>query len=428
MLSPSTFPYPNNPKPLVGSAYGVFARVRGRCCFGRTTERTESYSLIATVAKMLATQPSSTAYAILLIVVFSLASSRAMAQGGLDRMPPETRIMFEEGRYFEMSWAAVSPDLSGTGGLFDPANQGTGDILESYDQWGFALKTDLNQRASLTLLLDQPWGANTFYPVIPTSGYGGTLANVDTNELSAILRRKVGNRGFSAYGGIRIQSIKARVAFPFAPALGFPGPYSANVEREEGVGFMAGAAYEIPKIKLRASLTYYSEIDSTHDTLETSLPAVVDATTDITTPQSINLDFQSGIAKDTLAFGSIRWVDWSKFGVFPPLFSSATGAPLIEYTEDWITYTAGIGRRVTDRFSIAFLARYTPMTDQQLTTLGPVDGRTAYSIAPSFQVTNNVKLTVGVSYIDLGAASNFAGTQFDDGDAWAVGTRIGVNF
>jgi long-subunit fatty acid transport protein len=368
--------------------------------------------------------------------VFSLALLAAVlcfcnatfAQGGLDRMAPETRLMFEEGRYFEMSWAAVSPDLNGSGGLFDPANQGTGDILESYDQWGFGLKTDLNERASLTLLLDQPWGANTFFPVLPTSGYSGTLANVDTNELSAILRRKIGNKGFSAYGGIRLQSIKARVAFPFAPALGFPGPYSIGVDREEGVGFMAGAAYEIPKIKLRASLTYYSEIDSTHDTLEASGPAITPLTTDITTPQSINLDFQSGIAKDTLAFGSIRWVDWSKFSVSPPFFSGATGAPLIEYTEDWITYTGGIGRRITDRFSLAFLVRYTPSTDQQLTTLGPIDGRIAYSIAPSFQVTNNVKLTVGVSYVDLGAASNFAGTQFDNGEAVAVGTRIGINF
>jgi len=365
---------------------------------------------------------------VLLLTVFHFATSGAMAQGGLDRMAPETRLMFEEGRYFELSWAAVSPELAGSGGLFDPSGAGTGDILESYDQWGFGLKTDLNQRASLTLLLDQPWGANTFYPVLPTSGYGGTLANVDTNELSAILRRKIGDKGFSAYSGIRLQSIEARVAFPFAPALGFPGPYRVDVDREEGVGYMAGIAYEIPKIKLRFAATYYSEIESTHDTLEVSGPASTAATTDVTTPQSINIDFQSGIAKDTLVFGSVRWVDWSRFSIFPPFFSGATGVPLIEYTEDWITYTAGIGRRISDRLTLAFLVRYTPMTDQPLTTLGPIDGRTAYSIAPSFKITNNVKLTVGFSYIDLGAASNFAGTQFDDGSAFAVGTRLGVNF
>lgn len=365
---------------------------------------------------------------VVLTAVLCLANGRAIAQGGLDRMAPETRILFEEGRYFEVSWAAVSPDLNGSGGLFDPANQGTGDILESYDQWGFGLKTDINQRTSLTLLLDQPWGANTFYPSLPTSGYSGTLANVESNELSAILRRKIGDKGFSAYSGIRLQSIKARVAVPFVTALGFPGPYTVDADRDEGVGFMAGAAYEIPDIKLRFSATYYSEIDTTHDSLEISGPVTINSTTDVTTPQSINLDFQSGIAKDTLAFGSVRWVDWSKFSISPPLFSTAAGGlPLIEYTEDWLTYTAGIGRRVSDRFSLAFLVRYTPMTNQQLTTLGPIDGRIAYTIAPTWKI-NRMSLTVGVTYVDLGAASNFAGTQFDDGEAVGVGTRIGWNF
>ena len=144
-------------------------------------------------------------------------------------------------------------------------------------------------------------------------------------------------------------------------------------------------------------------------------------------PQSINLDFQSGIAADTLLFGSIRWVDWSKFAISPPLFTGGSGVPLVDFSEDWITYTAGIGRKLTERLSLAFLVRYTPQTDQQLTTLGPIDGRTAYSIAPSFTF-NKMKITTGVSYIVLGDAVNFAGTQFDDGEAWAVGTRIGWNF
>ena len=363
-----------------------------------------------------------------LILAFSLNCKHAAAQGGLDRLTPETRILFQEGRYFEMSWAAVSPDLNGSGGLFDPANQGTGDILESYDQWGFGLKTDLNERSSLTLLLDQPFGANTLYPAIPTSGYSGTLADVDSNELSAIVRRKIGDDGFSAYSGIRLQSIEGQVAFPFATAFGFPGPFDVDVDRGEGVGFMAGAAFEIPDILLRASLTYYSEIESTHDTLEVSGPLSIASRTEVTTPQSINLDFQSGIAKDTLLLTSVRWVDWSKFSISTPLFSGSTGVPLIEYTEDFITYTGGIGRRVTDRFSFAFLVSYTPMTNEELTTLGPIDGRISYSLAPSYQLTENMNIAVGVTYVDLGGATNFAGTRFDNGEAVAVGTRIGINF
>lgn len=35
--------------------------------------------------------------------------------------------------------------------------------------------------------------------------------------------------------------------------------------------------------------------------------------TEITTPQSINLDLQTGIMENTVAFANIRWVNWKDF-------------------------------------------------------------------------------------------------------------------
>ncbi len=34
------------------------------------------------------------------------------------------------------------------------------------------------------------------------------------------------------------------------------------------------------------------------------------STTTITTPQSVNLDFQTGIMANTVAFANVRWVKW----------------------------------------------------------------------------------------------------------------------
>lgn len=362
----------------------------------------------------------------LLTIAGAFCSKSVIAQGSFERASPDTRVLFEEGNYFETYWLAISPDLTGTGGLLDPTGSGTGDLLESYDQWAFSLKTDLTPRTSFALILDQPWGINSNYPSIATSGYSGTFGDLESNELSGILKQKVGDR-FSVYGGVRIQSLEVAASIPFGGVFGFSGAYSAVLERDEGVGFMAGAAYEIPSIKFRLTATYFSEIETTHDTLETAGTTVANTETDISTPQAINLTLQSGIAKDTIAFGSIRWVDWSQFSVSPPLFSGSVGAPVVNFTEDFFTYTAGIGRRFSDRFSLAFLVRYTPMTDQVLTTLGPVDGRTTYVLAPSVQLPR-VKITPIIAYSDLGAATNFAGTQFDDGDAFTVGLRLGFNF
>ena len=209
--------------------------------------------------------------------------------------------------------------------------------------------------------------------------------------------------------------------------MGLGGPYTVVAERDEGVGFLVGAAYEIKKIHLRLATTYYSQVETNHATAETVGAVTTGTSTEFTTPQSINIEFQSGVAPNTLAFGSVRWVDWSEFAVSPPIFSAGVGVPLVEYTDDWLTYTLGVGRKLNENWAFAILFAYTPDTGQELTTLGPIDGRFRVGIAPCFTL-GNMKVTAGVSYITLGDAENFASTQFDDGDAIATGVRIGWNF
>ena len=164
-----------------------------------------------------------------------------------------------------------------------------------------------------------------------------------------------------------------------------------------------------------------------HDTVEVAGASVFNTETVISTPQSINLELQSGIANNTIAFGSVRWVDWSKFTISPPLFEGVVGLPAVEYSEDFFTYTAGIGRKITERFDLPFLVRYTPMTNQELPTVGPFDGNISYIFAPSLQLPR-VKVTTIIGYTDLGAGTNFAGTQFDDGEVVTVGLQLGFHF
>ena len=319
------------------------------------------------------------------------------------------------------------PELEGRGGLLEPAGLGTGDILDSYDQWGFAFRGDLSEQTSFALTLDQPWGVNTTYPAVATSGYSGTGANLRSHALSATLLQRM-NDNVSFYAGVRGQTIKAEAAFPFGGAIGLGGPYSVVADRAEGVGFLAGAAYEIKRIKARLALTYYSEIESTHGTDETIAGVTTRTETDLKTPQSLNLEFQSGIAPKTLAFGGVRWVDWSEFAISPPLFSGSLGGlPLVEYTEDWITYTGGIGHKFNEVFTLAAIVRYTPASDQELTTLGPVDGRLSIGLAPTL-VLGDMSITAGVSWIETGDARNFAGTNFADGSAIGAGVRVGFDF
>lgn len=124
-------------------------------------------------------------------------------------------------------------------------------------------------------------------------------------------------------------------------------------------GFRIGAAYEIPEIALRAQIMYRSEV---HHTPDGTFQTVVDplfggtATTtgDGTLPQSVELKLQSGIAPGWLAFGSVRWTDWS---VLETLDYTIFGGPLpgdreLEYYyKDGWTVTGGIGHAFNETVS-----------------------------------------------------------------------------
>ncbi len=90
----------------------------------------------------------------------------------------------------------------------------------------------------------------------------------------------------------------------------------------------------------------------THDiaTSETSVLGVGNvSTTTVKTPRSINLSAQSGIAKDTLLFGSVRWVEWTAFDFTPAdYFTLSSGGSLVSYNNDTVNYSLGIGRRIND--------------------------------------------------------------------------------
>ena len=56
-------------------------------------------------------------------------------------------------------------------------------------------------------------------------------------------------------------------------------------------------------------------------------PQSTQDTTDVDTPQSVQLDFQTGVAPKTLVFGYVRWVDWSEFSISPARLRAADRRP-----------------------------------------------------------------------------------------------------
>ncbi len=359
------------------------------------------------------------------VASFSVAASANA--GALDRSGQSITALFEEGRYFELSLGSVSPDTSGVAAA-SLGGFSSGEIGPSYLQFGAAYKADINDQWSYALIIDQPFGADVSYPV--GTGYfaAGSRAVVDSYALTGLLRYKF-NNNFSVHGGLRAQTISASATLPFV------NNYEVNGESDIGFGYVAGVAYERPEIALRVSLTYSSEIEHNNDTTETSaaLGGPNASVTTIETPQSLNLEFQTGIAQDTLLFGGVRWAEYSQFSIEPANFSVLSGgAPLLDYEDDIFTWTLGVGRRINDNWSVSASLGYEKDNGGFETNLGPRDGIQSLSLAAIY-TQDDMKITTGIRYAKLGDAETAipgvapAGT-FDDNDVIAIGMRVGWQF
>ena len=354
-------------------------------------------------------------------VACSLLATTAMS-AGIDRSGQFLSPIFEEGNYAELSFGSVRPDVSGTA-----LGAASGDMAGDYTQMGLAVKTQLNDALSLSLIYDQPFGANVDYPTGTGYAFAGANAELTANALTAIARYEFGN-GFSAHAGVRHQSMDATIAIPAVSG------YQATAGNGSGTGYVAGVAYEVPEIALRVALTYNSEIESTHSTSEsTTTPLASTTDTTIKTPKSWNLEAQSGIAEDTLLFGSVRWVNWSNFSIDPSLYRLAVGSALISYDNDSYTYTLGVGRRINDQWSVSLSASHEASAGGTQSNLGPSDGRTGVTLGARYTM-DNVSISGGVSYSKVGDAQTVISavgpvlSSFTDNHVFGAGVRIGVSF
>lgn len=360
--------------------------------------------------------------------IVSVAAAASMITGayagGIDRSGQSVGILFEEGNYLELSFGIVSPDISGVE-IALLGGDSSGDMTESYTQMGAAYKHQFANGLEAALIWDQPFGADVVYPT--GTGYFAvsSTAELTTRALTALIKYTAANN-ISVYGGLRYQTLEAVASVPFV--LGYTGAAPEN----NGVGYVLGAAYEKSEIALRVALTYNSAIDHTLTTTETgAVPGT--SSTPVTTPQSINLEFQSGVAADTLVFGSVRWVEWSKFDITPFGYAAVTGESLVSFNSDTISYKLGVGRKFNDMWSGAIILGYEHPTGGFASNLGPKDGYATVGLAATYTM-NNVKITGGVTYIDIGDAITSAdgaattAANFTGNTGLGGGVKIGISF
>src|SRR5690606_36606641 len=162
--------------------------------------------------------------------------------------------------------------------------------------------------------------------------------------------------------------------------------YNIEIEQEEAFGWLAGFAYQIPEIALKAAITYRSEIkhkaignetftlqEATTLAPDVIVPAGTIRTLDnvgvsAITPQSENLDRQTGLAANTVAFANVRWVQWNQFALTPTYLKNAFGNNLIDYSDDQWSANVGASRKFINKWTGSASVGYDSAAGNPVTT------------------------------------------------------------
>lgn len=384
----------------------------------------------------------------------TLAATTAQA-GGIDWSRLGFGILFEQGNYMEFGATHVAPKVTGTyTGLPGPAaafnGSSTGDMAGDYTSLSFGYKRDINDKLAWAFYLNSPFGADSSY----SAGlYRGLNAEWKSQQAAVVLKYKVAP-AVSVYGGLKAVRSSAQIAIPDALIRGglaaaaaggnaqagviaASAPagslaYRATAAKDTQLGYIVGAAYEKPEIALRVGLTYESGFTHKFATTE-SIPALAanpafrPSTTNIKMPQSLTLDFQSGVAKDTLVFGSIRWAEWSVWEVNPRGYNALTGGNVTDFDNNVVTYQIGVGRRLNENFSVFARLGYEKSNGGVASRLSPTDGSRSIGIGGTY-TKDAIKVTAGLEYVKVGDAVDGSGTRFSGNKAVGLGLSVGYRF
>lgn len=389
----------------------------------------------------------------LTVAVATLSIASVASAAGLDRSGQDITAFLQDGLYAEAVYTYIDADVSGK----DSSGNEIDDIAESYDFFRYGVKADINDTFSVGILYDEPFGAaadytgsNNFVDQNPTSSRNGQGTNVEvrTENITGIVGAKLGaNKNFQVYGGPVAQRVKADVKLR-GTAYDAANGYTTHVSADQDYGWIAGAAYSKPEIALKAALTYRSEIEHNAPAFErypfvTNLPPALGFSVDrsntieITTPESVNFDFQTGINPTTLATAKVRWVPWSDFSIVPSLYNDVSklstrddeGLPLVSYDKDQWQVELGLAKRLTPAFAVTGTVGWDSGAGNPVTSLGPIEGYYSAGLGAKYNFTENWAVSAGGKYLWFGDAEGQIPTKvvvsdFEDNNGFILGAKL----
>jgi len=355
-------------------------------------------------------------------------SSTALMAGGMERTALSTGFMYENGGYAEVSYS--SRDYTVTASTFAPDES----VIE--DQTGFSLaaKFDVTEMLSFGLSQYNQAGVGLNYQGAGGTGAVGAVLNsvgpkvsLDIDAL-VFLGRYALNENYSFMLGMKNSTIKDATADIFKTV---GATTAASVTGKTASSSVAAIAYERPELALRVEYLYEADVSFSLDT--TGGLNAGTGTTQGSLPDYQTINFQTGIAADTLAFGSIRMADWKnhQLAVAPQTLAGTGvfGGPTSSFSNS-TTYSLGVGRKVSDDLSLSLSTNWENGTESSGTSLlSPTNGYNGYSLGAKYNM-DNLTLSGGVNYTTFGdkTITSTIADEFSGNSVLSYGIKLGVNF
>lgn len=305
--------------------------------------------------------------ALLGATALTIVAAGAAQAGGFSRGTADTDILYEEGNFnMRAGVTYVNPTREYTRNG-NPALVGTS-YTDSYAIPSAAVKFNImsNLRCAGTIVENNGGSARYAFP----TASGKILEEFDTTEtaLTCGMNFEVGKGRLWVLGGGFMEKFDYDRQNFYGPL----GNATLNLSGQE-FGYRVGVAYDIPEIALRGQIMYRSGTDYGADgmlrapagvlCLATGIPGfcLAPPATQIpvpalgigSLPQSLDVKFQTGVAPGWLAFGAVKWTDWTATTTLD-VRAAATGTQITSdkyFWKDGWTVTGGVGHAFTDQIS-----------------------------------------------------------------------------
>lgn len=273
------------------------------------------------------------------------------------------------------------------------------------------------------------------------SDMGATKVEVHTRNITGLVGVKLGEkRNIQVYAGPTLQKLDGEVHLRGNAYKGATS-YDAIISPDTAFGWVAGVAYTKPEIALKASLTYRSEIEHESSISEVfplaplrNMPLSQTNKFKVKTPESYNLDFQTGLSAKHRLLGTakIRYVPWSDFKVTPTLYNQISGYNLVDYSDDQWSGEIGVAKQVNDKLAVSGTVGFDTGAGNPTTTLGPIEGYYSLGLGAKYNLTPNWAVSAGAKYLKFGDAtaqlpdhtSRVGVGEFEDNDGYIVGVKL----